>query len=222
VPPHAVAAGAFLLETASAAFPSGTIHLAVVDPDVGMDRRRLIVRTERHTFVLPDNGLVSRVLDRAPLQGAWAMEAAHYRRTAVSATFEGRDVFAPAAAWLARGIAPERFGGPIQDPVRLPPSPAIPAAGTTSVRVVWVDRFGNVVLDVPRERLEPQLARGGRVSVRTPGGDVDAMVRTYGEAGPGRPFLLFGSAGYLEIALREGRADAALGVRVGEAVTVVL
>lgn len=213
IPAHAIRSGAFLLETASGVFPAGTIHLAVVDPGVGTARRRLIVRTERHLFVLPDNGLVSRVADREPLRGVWEIDAAHYRRQPVSSTFEGRDVFAPAAAWLARGVDPERFGPEVDDLVRLPRS-AMPV-----VPVVWIDRFGNVVLDVPREALPREAA----VRVSTPRGDVvETTARTYGEAAPGRPFLLFGSAGYLEIAVPEGRADATLGLSVGDQVTVVL
>jgi S-adenosylmethionine hydrolase len=217
IPAQAVAAGAFLLETVSAAFPLGTIHLAVVDPGVGTERRGLVVRTERHVFVVPDNGLVSRVLDRDPLRGAWAIEAAHYRRDPVSPTFEGRDVFAPAAAWLARGVAPERFGPEVHDLVRLP-SRVVPVPGPNVVSVVWVDRFGNVVLDLARE----VLPEGAVPQVTTPHGDVHRFARTYGDAPPGEPFLLFGSAGYLEIATSGGRADAALGMRVGDTVTVVL
>jgi S-adenosylmethionine hydrolase len=217
VPPQAVRAGAFLLETASAPFPAGTIHVAVVDPGVGTSRRRLVVRTAQHTFVLPDNGLVSRVLDRAPGYGAWALDAAHDRRDAVSATFEGRDVFAPAAAWLARGVSPERFGPEVLDPVRLPASP-VPSSGESVVPVIWVDRFGNVVLDVARSALPP----GAAPRVRTAGGTVDCLVRTYGEGTSAQPVLLFGSAGYLEIAVPEGRADAALGLRVGDRVTLLL
>jgi S-adenosylmethionine hydrolase len=217
VPPQAVGAGAFLLETASAPFPAGTIHLAVVDPGVGTDRRRLVVRTARHTFVLPDNGLVSRVLDREPNHAAWALDAAHYRRDAVSATFEGRDVFAPAAAWLARGVAPERFGPEVSDLVRLPAAP-VPSSGESVVPVVWVDRFGNVVLDVARAA----LPRGAAPRVHLARGTVDRLVRTYGEGVPAEPVLLFGSAGYLEIAVPEGRADTALGLRVGDRVTLLL
>ena len=217
VPAQAIGAGAFLLETASAPFPAGTIHIAVVDPGVGTSRRRLVVRTAQHTFVLPDNGLVSRVLDHAPGFHAWALDAAHYRRDAVSATFEGRDIFAPAAAWLARGVAPERFGPEVHDPVRLPASP-IPSSGESVVPVLWVDRFGNVVLDVARTALPP----GAVPRVRLSGGTLDRLVRTYEEAAPAQPVLLFGSTGYLEIAVPGGRADAALNLALGDRVTLLL
>lgn len=217
VPAHAIGAGAFLLETASAPFPAGTIHVAVVDPGVGTSRRRLVVRTAQHTFVLPDNGLVSRVLDREPGFQAWALDAAHYRRDAVSATFEGRDVFAPAAAWLARGVAPERFGPEVLDPVRLSSSPA-PSSGESVVPVLWVDRFGNVVLDVPRAA----LPEGAVPRIRTAATTLDALVHTYGDAPSAQPVLLFGSAGYLEIAVSGGRADVALGLRVGDQVSLLL
>ena len=217
VPPQEVSAGAFLLETASSAFPAGTIHLAVVDPGVGTARRRLVVRTERHTFVLPDNGLVSRILDREPRYGAWALEAAHYRRGAVSTTFEGRDVFAPAAAWLARGVAPDRFGPEVRDPQRLPAT-LTPCPGENHVPVVWVDRFGNVVLDVTRSALPTDAA----LRVRTPAGELHGLARTYADGEPGEALLLFGSAGYLEIAVRDGRADRTLGLAVGDRVSLLL
>ena len=139
------------------------------------------------------------------------------RFDAVSATFEGRDVFAPAAAWLARGVAPERFGPEIRDPVRLPATP-VPSGGESDVPVVWVDRFGNVVLDVARAALPQDAAP----RVRTAAGDVDRLVRTYGEGASAQPVLLFGSAGYLEIAVPEGRADVALGLAVGDRVSLLL
>jgi S-adenosylmethionine hydrolase len=225
VPAHDVAAGGFALRTAYAAFPPGTVHVAVVDPGVGTSRRGLVVRTQRFLFVAPDNGLLSAVLEEEPLEEAFVLEDEHYRLPETSATFEGRDVFSPAAAWLLRGILPEGFGPPAGDLVRLDLSRARPEHGRPArVRAVAVDRFGNVTLDLPRHALEPMLNAPGehRVRVVTDGGVVNEMHRTYGDAKGDRPFLLFNSAGYLEIAVREGRATDRLRVRAGDEVAIII
>lgn len=224
VPAHDVAAGAYLLWTGYAAFPPGTIHIAVVDPGVGTERRAVAVRTEHYVFLCPDNGLLTRVLEDEPAGSAHVLEATHYRRPSVSATFEGRDVFAPAAAWIARGTELTHFGPPAGELVRVDLDRPAPAPGKPArVRVLVVDHFGNVTLDLSRRGL---AAAGGtdstppRIFVVTPGGPVSGPVRTYAEADADRPFLLFNSADHLEIALREGRASEKLALRPGVEVEV--
>jgi S-adenosyl-L-methionine hydrolase (adenosine-forming) len=226
VPPHDVSAGSYLLWTAYRAFPPGTIHVAVVDPGVGTERRGLVVRTEHYTFVAPDNGLLTRVLDDEPAGSAFVLEATHYRRDSASLTFDGRDAFAPAAAWIARGTEPQHFGPSAEDLARLDlrrgeVHPGVPAR----VRVLVVDRFGNATLDFPRRALDEIRLPGAsapRLAVKTPRGTVTEMVRTYGEGTEGRPFLLFNSADHLEIAVNRGRAADALGVAAGTEVTVTV
>lgn len=216
VPAHDVAAGAYLLRTAYAAFPHGTIHVAVVDPGVGTTRARIALRTEQFTFVGPDNGIFSRVLDETPMRDAYRIEASPYVRQAPSATFEGRDVFAPAAAWLARGIDIRDLGPRVESIERLPPPTGAPEA----VRVLVVDRFGNVILDLRRDAVaEPERARLRVVTAG--GGIVDRIRRTYADAADDSPFLLFNSADQLEIAVRRGRADRTLGLAVGDEVRIL-
>lgn len=211
VPAHDVAAGAYLLRTACEAFPPGTIHVAVVDPGVGGSRARLVVRTERQLFVGPDNGIFGRVLEHVPMRDAYRIDTLPESANRPSATFEGRDVFAPAAAWLARGRDPASFGPRVETIVRLTPPPA-----SGGVRVLVVDRFGNVILD--RRRGET----GGTPRVVTPSGAVvDRIFRTYADAPDDAPFLLFNSADQLEIAVRRGRADRRLGLAAGDAVRVL-
>ena len=226
VPPHDVAAGAYLLWTGALSFPAGTIHVAVVDPGVGTSRRPVAVRTERYTFIAPDNGLLTRVLAEEPAGSAHVLEASHYQHPAVSPTFEGRDVFATAAAWIARGTELHHFGPPAGSLVTLDLSPpAIEAGRPAAVRVLVVDRFGNATLDLPRRLLEPFLAAGApepRIVVETPGGIASGPLGTYGDGQPGRPFVLFNSAGHLEVALREGRASDQLGLRAGTEVRVTI
>jgi len=210
VPPQDVRAGAYLLECGAGAFPPGTIHVGVVDPGVGTARRGVVLRSGRALYVGPDNGLFSRILEREGLEAGFALEASHLSLPSVSPTFAGRDVFAPAAAWLARGIAPESFGPPVADPVRLfrTHGPVVP--------VILVDRFGNVVLDVRAD----ELGNRGVARAETPAGPVTRTVQTFAEAGEGEPVLLVNSAGYLEIAVREGRADERLGLARGSEVTL--
>jgi S-adenosylmethionine hydrolase len=223
VPAHDIFTGAVQLRMAYAAFPPYTVHVAVVDPGVGSSRRGVVVRTENYYFVAPDNGLLSMVLDDEPPGIAHVLEASHLRLPKVSPTFEGRDVFAPAAAWIARGIPLERFGPPACDLVRLDLPDFAPRAGeAVPARVLLVDRFGNVTLNVPRRAIETPGGRASRVRVRTSGATVDDFRRTYAEAETAVPFLLFNSAGFLEIAVREGRAAERLGLKAGDDVEVTV
>jgi len=213
VAPHDVAEGALALEAAAPYFPPGTVHLGVVDPGVGTARRGLAVLARGQVFVGPDNGLFTPFLDAGDWT-AFELAAPEYRLPAVSRTFHGRDVFAPAAAHVAAGVAPSRLGPRVTDPVRLAwPAPVPSAAGVTGV-VVHVDRFGNLVTSIPAAA----LAGAGADAVLTVGGRRLALVSTYGELERGRPGALVGSTGRIEVAVREGSAArllrAARGMRV--------
>jgi len=213
VPAQDIAAGAFILETGYAAFPAGAIHVAVVDPGVGTTRRGLVARTTRHTFVAPDNGLLARVLGKEPPLAVHALTEPRYRRESRAATFDGRDLFAPAAAWLARGVPPDAFGPAVDDWVR-PQSgaPELDAGRKASVPVLVIDHFGNVTLDVSRDQLEAWSGRDPRpgcgLRLRTREGvQIDRMVRTFSDAAGAGPVMLINSAGYLEVVVDRGRAD---------------
>ena len=195
VPAFDVAAGAFLLWAGTRDFGPGCVHLAVVDPGVGTQRRRLAVRAGGRFYVAPDNGLLDFVLEEHALQLAVELEPA----TGASRTFEGRDVFAPAAGQLAVGRAVEELGRPTGPLFRLPPQPP---------RVLWVDRFGNLVTS-----LKPPVA-----GVRVNGREVQTSAATFGEGPPGEPFHYVGSLGYVEVGVREGRADEVLAARSGSPV----
>jgi S-adenosylmethionine hydrolase len=207
VAPHDVLEGALVLEAAVPFFPAGTVHLAVVDPGVGGTRRPLAVEADDQWFVGPDNGLFTPFL-LAPGWRAWELRSASYRRPDPSPTFHGRDVFAPAAAHLARGVAPARFGPAVSDPVRLPWPAARIGPGGMEGEVVHVDRFGNLVTSI---RPEPSVA-GGLVEI---GGREAGLVGAYAEIPPGDLAGLIGSSGRLEVAAREGSAAARLGIGRG-------
>jgi len=215
IPPHDVAAGALTLEAAAPWFPPGSVHLAVVDPGVGTARRGLVLASGGQLFVGPDNGLFTPFLAGGGWE-AFELVAAADGRHAVSATFHGRDVFAPAAARLARGAAPRDLGPPLGDPVRLPWPEARAVGGALAGVVLHVDRFGNLITSI---RAGALAALGAEAAVRV-GGRTLRVVSTYGDLRPHAAGALVGSEGRLEIAVREGSAAAQLRARRGTPVVV--
>jgi len=213
---HDVTEGALALEAAVPFFPSGSIHLAVVDPGVGTTRRGLVLRTDRALFVGPDNGLFTPFLEGPARCNAWELQAEEYRLASVSRTFHGRDIFAPAAAHLAAGVPPERFGPPIDDPVRLAWPTVRAVTGAVAGAVLHVDRFGNLVTSIRAETVEA-VGRGVRIRL---GGRALPLVQTYGDLEAGQAGALVGSGGRLEIAVREGSAAARFKARRGTPVVV--
>ena len=231
IPPHDVAAGAYHLANAWSWFPPGTIHLAVVDPGVGGSRRALAVAAGGHAFVAPDNGLLGPILGRLPHR-AFAIDVSRARGMTTAPTFHGRDVFAPAAARLARGADPSDLGPPVEDPVlplasarrRGPSRKEDPAGAVRRVRVVHVDRFGNLILDVAAADLglpEPGIVSSDvhSWSARIAGRTVDRFVTHY-DAAAGGLCLLVNSDGLLEIAQPGGSAAAELRAGRGTLVTL--
>lgn len=202
VPPGNIRAGQFLLSRAWHRFPAGSVHLVVVDPGVGTVRRALAARAGGHSFVAPDNGLLSVLPEDARFVALPVLRDA-------APTFHARDVFAPAAARLAVGARLQDLGSPVTDPQRSPlPTPRMDGSAVVG-EVIYVDRFGNLISNVPRELIRA----GAHVRVgKTPAGPVQ---RTFGDVGRGRLLAYIGSGGTLEIALRDGSAARLLGVDVG-------
>ena len=215
VEPHDITAGALTLEEAVGAFPPGTVHVAVVDPGVGTRRRGLAVAVPGFLLVGPDNGLFTPFLGGDRWE-AFEISAAEFRRPVVSRTFHGRDIFAPAAAHLATGLPPHRLGPAVHDPVRLS-WPAVHAVGGDVAGVViHVDRFGNLVTSIPAERAD---LLGSGVVVRV-GDRVLPLVTTYADLEHGKPGALIGSTNRLEVAVREGSAQAYLNATRGTPVVL--
>jgi S-adenosyl-L-methionine hydrolase (adenosine-forming) len=213
IPPQDVREAIYLLDRAAPYFPEGAIHLAVVDPDVGSERRALVVRTGRACYVGPDNGLFTRPLAEPGAQ-AWELDRPEFWLPQVSRTFHGRDVFAPVAAHLADGVPPGEMGRPIADPVRLDlTAPARALDGAINGQVVHVDRFGNLITDVPSSWLGGEGWQG-----RIAGRNIAEISGTYAAARAGALLMLIGSGGTLEIAERNGNAARRLGVKAGEPV----
>lgn len=217
VPPHDVRAGARQLAAAYRYFPSGTVFLVVVDPGVGSARRGLAVETADHRFVAPDNGVLSAVLDETPARRVVELTERKFARATISRTFEGRDRFAPAAAWLARGTAVATLGRGVTSPVRLEWPMPQEVDGGLDGQVELVDRFGNLVTNVRRDAVE-RLVRGEQVDIAIEGQPIPRLVATYAEAPPGELCALFGSTDRLEIAVSGDSAAARLGLGPGAAV----
>jgi S-adenosyl-L-methionine hydrolase (adenosine-forming) len=186
-------------------WPSGTIHVVVVDPGVGGARRPLVVSDGSHYFIAPDNGVLSLVFDREPDIHAWHITAEHYFRRPISRTFHGRDIFAPSAAWLARAGHPESFGPEVTDYERFSlPKPEI-APGRIGGVILRADHFGNLLTNLRAEEA-PQLVVGARFRLRVGSAEITRLVATFGEAAPGEPCLLVGSSGYFEICVNRASA----------------
>jgi hypothetical protein len=201
VPAHDVLAGSFLLRTAAPAFPSGTIHVAVVDPGVGGPRRPLLAEADEQVFVAPDNGVLSHVAASAGRLTVRHLTMREYWRRPVSTSFHGRDIFAPVAAHLAAGVDPARFGPQIDDPVRLEiPRPRLVAMGAVQGAIVWVDRFGNCITNIAeRDVALLGAVPGAAIRVSASGRVLGRLVGSYGEVARGETGALLGSAGYVEL-----------------------
>jgi len=190
------------------------VHVVVVDPGVGTGRRAIAARVDGRFCVAPDNGVLSRVLDEVPAEAIVSIENPALRRDVVSATFHGRDIFAPAAAHLARGTPLDAFGPPIDDPILLPIPRPERLGRVIRGQVVSVDRFGNLITNVPGAWVE------ARAHVTVAGRDVGPLRRTYADAPPGGVLALVGSAGVVEISVHGGSAAQELAAGRGTIVSI--
>jgi len=221
IAPQDVLGGALELAAAFTYFPTGTVFLCVVDPGVGSARRGIGAEAGGYRFVAPDNGLLTLVFRQCAPTRVVELKERQYARPAVSRTFEGRDRFAPAAGFLAKGIALVSLGKTIKDfhTIELPR----PSVSGTELRgeVVRIDRFGNLITNIDR-RSFAQFAEGGAIAVVVGGREVPRIVATYAEAPAGELCALFGSTDHLEVAINAGDAARTLGLGRGTAATVRL
>ncbi len=210
IPPQQVHEGMFALRSAVNYFPPDTVHLAIVDPGVGSARRPLLVRTAEGLFVGPDNGLFSPFL-RAPGAQAWVLDHPEQWLSGPSRTFHGRDIFAPVAARLATGAQPDTVGSPIDDPIILAEDAPARVGSTEIVGcVIHVDRFGNLITNVPGAWLA-----GKAWTCEIAGARIQGPSHTYATVEQGELVLVISSIGTVEIAVRDGSAAGRLAVRRG-------
>ena len=222
--PQAVRQAAYILGKTTPYFPPGTVHLVVVDPGVGSARRPIAVRTSRAMYVAPDNGVLTWVLDQDPTPLAIHLTEASYRLPQVSATFHGRDVFAPAAAHLACGTDSREMGEavPLSSLVALPAlEQELQADGSWQGEILHVDHFGNLVTSLRFPKIETQsLDACSRFRVIVGNEQVRGLSRTFADVESGDLVAYIGSDGYLEIAVRNGNAAARLRVDTGDTIRV--
>jgi len=217
IPPQDVRAGYRVLRDTAGEFPPGTVHLAVVDPGVGGDRRPLAVRALSHYWVGPDNGLLSHALKQ---EQAEVRQLCHpgIARPEIGSTFHGRDLFAPFAAHLAGAFPFVEVGPEVTDPVILTQTPAHQTSTGWAGEIEHVDTFGNLITNIPAEVLSPV----GRPLLIRPGTQaaIAGLSSTYGDVAAGELVALIGSTGTLEIAVCDGSAASALGLGPGAPVTI--
>jgi S-adenosylmethionine hydrolase len=219
IPPHDVLAGALELAAAYQYFPAGTIFVAVVDPGVGSARRGIAAEAGGYRFVAPDNGLLTLVFRQTPPKKVVELTERRYARPTVSRTFEGRDRFAPAAAWLAKGIELTALGRALTDWRQLEvPEPAV-SDDAIAGEVLRVDRFGNLMTNVRRDLFQ-RFAAAGAIDIAIGAHTVGKVVATYAEVEGGEVCALFGSSDHLEVAVNGGSAAERLTLGRGAAVHV--
>ena len=230
VEPQNIAQAAYLIGDIHHHFPIGSVHLVVVDPGVGSSRQAAILSTSQAAFVAPDNGCLNQVLEDTgagprdndnrrspgPDSEAFAITNERFFRKPVSATFHGRDIFAPVAAHLSLGRRPKEFGAPLPTLQALPPEqPQRNADGSLIGRIIHVDTFGNLISNISAGDLP---ADGQSLSVEVAGKTIHGINRTYSDSDG--LLALIGSSGRLEIAVTNGSAADVLGVTTGGAVTI--
>ena len=214
--------GALTIAQSYRYFPTDTINVVIVDPGVGSARRPILVTTEKHRFVAPDNGVLSLVYDREERISVRHITSDHYFLQPTSKTFHGRDIFAPIAAWLSKGVDPAKFGDEITDYARFTmPRPKKISDKEIKAVVMKVDKFGNLVTNITPEDV-PQLftenSPAFKLSVGK--GEVTSLLGTYAEGAAGQPFAILGSMGYLEVSANRGFAAQLVAANKGSEVTL--
>jgi len=210
ISPHDVRAGAFMLLTAYRYFPHGTVHLAVVDPGVGTGRRAVVVVTTHYLFVGPDNGILTWAANDDGMRFSVSITNDEYILSQPSTTFHGRDIFAPAAAHLCRGVEPEKLGERIDNPLVLDfPEPQYHGVSRIVGSIIHIDRFGNLVTNV---RLTDD-EKSRIVTVTLKDVSIPGISATYRDVQGKKPLALVGSSGFVEIACNKSNAADILGTR---------
>jgi hypothetical protein len=218
IAPQNIREAALCLSQVVPYFRRGTIHVVVVDPGVGSDRRLLCVRIHDQLFLAPDNGVLSWTARGAAVIERFELTERQFWLREISSTFHGRDILAPVAAHLSLGVLPSQLGRPVGDWVELPWPEPQPIAGGLDGEVLAVDRFGNLITNIR----VTNLPIGAPSSVRVASGaaEIGSLVRTYTDVRDGEPAALVGSSGLIEIAVRNGSAAARLGGGPGTRVRV--
>ncbi len=224
ITPQKVLEAAFTLEMSFRSFPHNTIHVVVVDPGVGSGRRPLVAATDNHYFVGPDNGVFSRIYELSESLQVVNVTAEHYFLPRKSSTFHGRDVFAPVAAWLSRGINISKFGDVISDYVTLHmPALMSPKENSIEGEVIYIDRFGNLMTNIDADKIDDLKGNNAGGNLKIVIKSMEApFKRYYSEAENKKLCSLINSFGHLELFVNGGSASSDFDIRVGEKVGIEL
>ncbi len=215
VTPYDLLDGALAIASAYTYFPPRTIHVAIVDPGVGTDRRPLLVSGQNQYFIAPDNGVLSGVYEKEQTFAVRHLTSEHYFAQPMSKTFHGRDLFAPVAAWLSKNWAPASMGEVIEDFKRFALPKPKEADGHLKGVILKVDSFGNLITNFRTEDLSLDSVEKGEVKLQVGTHPVTRMVSVFANGNSGEPIAYIGSSGFVEIAMNKGNAAKSLGVGRG-------
>ncbi|HKW90035.1 MAG TPA: SAM-dependent chlorinase/fluorinase [Candidatus Acidoferrales bacterium] len=217
--PYDLLDGALAIGQAYKYFPPKTIHIIVVDPGVGTQRRPLLITADQHFLVAPDNGVCSMIFEREENLVVRHVTSEHYFQHPVSNTFHGRDIFAPVAAWLSKSWQTQAFGEEVTDFVRFSLPKPKPADNCLKGVVLRVDNFGNLLTNFSTEDA-PQLLAGSAFTLRLGSAEISKFVQTFAQGAANEPVLVLGSSGFFEVAVNRGNAARALAANRGTEVTL--
>ena len=222
IKPHSIKETAFLLNSCYQYFPDGTVHVVVVDPGGGSSRRGLLVTTSRFFFVAPDNGVLSYIFENEIDVEVRQIENRQFRLDSEGATFDGRDLFAPSAAWLTRGQTPGAYGRLISDYEKLSIQKPEVKKGVLEGRVVYIDHFGNIITDITPDAIKSlqEITKKKGFSLQLGGITLEELKTHYKQGSTETPSALINSNGYVELFLRQERVSDKLGVKIGDLVYV--
>lgn len=215
ISPQDIEAGAFILNNCFHFFPTGTIHVAVVDPGVGTQRRILAVASSRYFFIAPDNRILKYIFQSDETFTVIEVLNKQFFLKRISRTFHGRDIFAPVAAHLSRGVSIHDFGDQIEDYDRGAGDWAIVANRRISGKIIYIDHFGNLITNISASQLHKPIR-----SIAIGSHRIDGVSKSYGDVAIGMPVAIIGSAGFLEIAVRNGNAQQHFAATRGDAVEI--
>jgi S-adenosylmethionine hydrolase len=224
ISPQNIFEASFVLEISHDAFPHDTIHVAIVDPGVGSSRRPIIAVTENYYFIGPDNGIFSRIFAMAERLTVIHITAAHYFLKKDGSTFQGKDIFAPIAGSLSKGVEISNFGDPITDFKTLPiPSPQLTGKNVVDGEVIYIDRFGNTMTNIHTEKIREMTGNNDATPIKVLIKDKEILFKNYyAQVKDTGLYALTNSFGYLELFVRNGNAARTFGIKVGEKVGVIL
>lgn len=220
IPPQDIMAGAWVVRNSSMHFPSGTIHLVVVDPGVGTMRAPVAIQIKDQIFVGPDNGIFSLIADDFDYK-AWRLTNKKYWLQKPSNTFHGRDIFSPVAAHLANGAPIDQFGEPLEELVTY--RWAVPISDKDGIQgwIIHIDRFGNLISNISADMIRKSVGKS-RFRIYVGNTILDELVTSFGSVPDGEPAAYIGSSGTLEIAINKGNAGEMLGVQKGAQISIFL